>query len=55
MRVLPNTNPLPPAGEGRLAHSASGVRGVRNRTSTPLTLPRLRRGSLPLPGGERGQ
>ena len=42
--------PLSPCGRGRLARSASGVRGVRHFT-TPLTLPL--RGPLPLP--QRGE
>ena len=49
MNALRNL-PLSPCGRGRLARSASGVRGVHNLT-TPLTLPSLR-SSLPLPMGE---
>ncbi len=45
MRGLLNL-PLSPCERGRLARSASGVRGVLHLT-TPLTLPL--RGPLPLP------
>ena len=52
--TLRHPSPSPLAGEGRLARSASGERGVRISHVTPLTLPLLRNGPLPLPQGGEG-
>jgi hypothetical protein len=48
------TSPSPLAGEGRLARSASGVRGRASLVRHSLTLPLLRNGPLPLPQGGEG-